>query len=144
MSWVYLIFAIALEVGGTVSMKMSNGFTKIIPSILMIVLYILAFSSLNLALKQVPVSVAYAIWSGVGTAAIAVIGYMYFQESMTLVKAVSIALIILGVIGLNVGGTAHGAHRSGESSGISGKIGAKLAANIQEPADERGKGEMNH
>ncbi len=50
MSWVYLIFAIALEVGGTVSMKMSNGFTKIVPSILMIVLYILAFSSLNLAL----------------------------------------------------------------------------------------------
>lgn len=141
MSWVYLIFAIALEVGGTVSMKMSNGFTKIVPSILMIVLYILAFSSLNLALKQVPVSVAYAIWSGVGTAAIAVIGYMYFQESMTLVKAVSIALIILGVIGLNLGDRAHGARSSGEPADISEKkIQTELAAGISELADERGKG----
>lgn len=141
MSWVYLIFAIALEVGGTVSMKLSNGFTKITPSILMIVLYILAFSSLNLALKQVPVSVAYAIWSGVGTATIAVIGYLYFQESMTLIKAVSIALIILGVLGLNLGDRAHGAGASGKPSANSGaKIQTEFAAGIHEQAEERGKG----
>ncbi|MDR0270927.1 multidrug efflux SMR transporter [Paenibacillus sp.] len=116
MAWVYLFFAISLEIGGTVSMKLSNGFTRIVPSILMIVLYILAFSSLNMALKQVPVSVAYAIWSGVGTAAIAVIGYMYFQESMTLIKAISILLIILGVIGLNLGGNGHESERAGSSA----------------------------
>ncbi|BFH13695.1 multidrug efflux SMR transporter [Paenibacillus melissococcoides] len=104
MHWVYLCFAIALEVAGTVSMKLSQGFTRLWPSVLMIVFYILAFSSLNLSLKQVPVSVAYAIWSGLGTAAIAVIGYLVFQESMSLLKGVSILLIILGVIGLNVGG----------------------------------------
>lgn len=104
MHWVYLFFAIVLEIAGTVSMKLSQGFTKLWPSMFMIIFYILAFSSLNLSLKQVPVSVAYAIWSGLGTAAIAVIGYLVFQESMTLLKGVSILLIILGVIGLNVSG----------------------------------------
>ncbi|MBE9918305.1 multidrug efflux SMR transporter [Paenibacillus donghaensis] len=120
MAWVYLFFAIALEIGGTVSMKLSNGFTRMVPSILMIVLYILAFSSLNMALKQVPVSVAYAIWSGLGTAAIAVIGYMYFQESMTLIKAISILLIILGVLGLNLGDNGHESNRAGKSSAGNG------------------------
>lgn len=104
MAWVYLILAIVLEIVGTVSMKLSNGFTKVLPSVLMIICYLLAFSSLNMSLKQVPVSVAYAIWSGVGTAAIAVIGYFAFQESMSFLKVGSIILIILGVIGLNIGG----------------------------------------
>lgn len=104
MAWVYLMAAIVLEIAGTVSMKLSEGFTKIVPSVLMVIFYILAFSSLNFSLKQVPVSVAYAIWSGVGTAAIAVIGYFAFQESMSFLKIGSIVLIILGVIGLNIGG----------------------------------------
>lgn len=104
MAWLYLMFAILLEVAGTVSMKLSQGFTKALPSTLMVVFYLLAFSSLNLSLKQIPVSVAYAIWSGIGTAAIAVIGFLVFQESLNVWKAVSILLIILGVIGLNIGG----------------------------------------
>ncbi|MBS4191996.1 multidrug efflux SMR transporter [Bacillus sp. FJAT-49705] len=103
MAWVFLMLAILLEVAGTVSMKLSNGFTKVWPSVLMVVLYLLAFTCLNFSLKQVPVSVAYAIWSGLGTAAIAIIGYYAFHESMNLIKAVSILLIILGVIGLNIG-----------------------------------------
>lgn len=104
MAWLYLMFAILLEVAGTVSMKLSQGFTKALPSTLMVVFYLLAFSSLNLSLKHIPVSVAYAIWSGIGTAAIAVIGFLVFQESLNVWKAVSILLIILGVIGLNMGG----------------------------------------
>jgi len=104
MAWVYLMIAIFLEVAGTVSMKLSQGFTKALPSALMVVFYLLAFSSLNLSLKHIPVSVAYAIWSGIGTAAIAIIGFLVFHESLGLWKAVSILLIILGVIGLNLGG----------------------------------------
>jgi len=104
MAWLYLMFAILLEVAGTVSMKLSQGFTKALPSTLMVIFYLLAFSSLNLSLKHIPVSVAYAIWSGIGTAAIAVIGFLVFQESLNVWKAVSILLIILGVIGLNIGG----------------------------------------
>lgn len=88
-------------------MKMSNGFTRPVPSILMIVCYLLAFTSLNFSLKQINVSVAYAIWSGVGTAAIAVIGYYFFSESMSWIKVISILLIILGVIGLNLQGGSH-------------------------------------
>lgn len=103
MHWVYLIFAILFEVAGTMSMKLSYGFTKLWPSLGMVVFYILAFAGLTLSLKHVPVSVAYAVWSGLGTAAIAVIGYLIFQESMTWLKAGSILLIVLGVIGLNLG-----------------------------------------
>ncbi|MDO3680612.1 DMT family transporter [Paenibacillus ehimensis] len=108
MYWLYLGAAIALEIAGTISMKFSQGFTRLTPSILMVVFYLLAFTALNFSLKQIDVSVAYAIWSGLGTAVIAVIGYLYFNESMSLLKAGSIVLIILGVIGLNLSGGAHG------------------------------------
>ncbi|EGK13246.1 DMT superfamily drug/metabolite transporter [Desmospora sp. 8437] len=103
MHWVYLIFAILFEVAGTMSMKLSHGFTKLWPSLGMVVFYILAFAGLTLSLKQMPVSLAYAVWSGLGTAVIAVLGYLIFQESMTWLKASSILLIVLGVIGLNLG-----------------------------------------
>ncbi|WP_100332918.1 DMT family transporter [Bacillus xiapuensis] len=102
MSWLYLAAAILFEIIGTVAMKLSQGFTKGIPSILMVVFYILAFACLNFSLRAVPVSVAYAIWSGVGTAAIAVIGYFAFKESLTVMKISGIFLIILGVVLLNV------------------------------------------
>lgn len=100
----YLIFAILSEIAGTVSMKLSYGLTKLWPSLWMVFFYLLAFASLSLCLKHIPVSVAYAIWSGLGTAAIAIVGYLVFQESMTWLKAGSILLIVLGVIGLNLGG----------------------------------------
>ena len=67
MSWFYLMLAIILEVSGTTSMKLSQGFTKTLPSIAMFIFYILSLISLTLALKKVDVSVAYAVWSGIGT-----------------------------------------------------------------------------
>nr|WP_106781499.1 multidrug efflux SMR transporter [Lysinibacillus timonensis] len=102
MHWLYLTLAIVFEIVGTVSMKLSHGFTKGIPSLLMILFYILAFVSLNFSLKTIPVSIAYAIWSGIGTAAIAIIGYFFFKETLTLMKASAIMLIIVGVILLNI------------------------------------------
>ncbi len=119
MYWLYLGAAIALEIAGTISMKFSQGFTRLTPSILMVVFYLLAFTSLNFSLKQIDVSVAYAIWSGLGTAVIAVIGYLYFNESMSLLKAGSIVLIILGVIGLNMSGGAHGSTQDAQSESAS-------------------------
>lgn len=103
MHWFYLLLAIVLEVIGTTCMKLSEGFTKALPSVLMFVLYALSFSALTLALKKVHVSIAYAIWSGMGTALIATIGILWFKEPMTMLKLVSLVLIILGVIGLNLG-----------------------------------------
>ena len=102
--WLYLAGAIMLEVAGTTSMKLSHGFTKIVPSVLIFMFYISSFVALTFALKKIDVSSAYAIWSGVGTALITVIGIAYFREPATIVKLVSIVLIILGVVGLNLSG----------------------------------------
>ncbi|MES9871566.1 MAG: multidrug efflux SMR transporter [Candidatus Sedimenticola sp. 6PFRAG7] len=100
--WLILAGAIVLEVAGTTSMKLSEGFTKLTPSILIFVFYAASFTALTLALKKIEVSVAYAVWSGAGTALIAMIGVIYFSESLTLIKIISILLIIGGVIGLNL------------------------------------------
>lgn len=100
MSWVYLIIAVITEVIGTTNMKLSQGFTKVVPSILMVVFYIICFAFMNLALKKLDVSITYAIWSGVGTALIAAIGFLYFKEPATAIKIASIALIVIGVVGL--------------------------------------------
>jgi small multidrug resistance pump len=102
MHWLYLAAAILFEVAGTTSMKLSHGFTKLTPSILIFVFYAISFVSLTYAVKKIDVSVSYAIWSGVGTALIAIIGVYYFKESMTPLKFFSLALIIIGVIGLNL------------------------------------------
>lgn len=101
-SWVFLICAIFLEVAGTSCMKLSGGFSRLIPSILIFVFYGLSFTALTFALKKIDLSIAYAVWSGIGTAVIAVIGFTWFRESMTALKVVSIGLIIAGVVGLNL------------------------------------------
>jgi len=101
--WLALAGAIALEIAGTVSMKMSRGFTHALPSVLLFVFYGLSFGLMTVAVKRIDVSVSYAIWSGVGTATIALIGVGWFRESLTVVQIASIVLIIAGVIGLRAG-----------------------------------------
>ncbi|ETT81427.1 multidrug efflux SMR transporter [Viridibacillus sp. FSL R5-0477] len=102
MHWIYLCLAIIFEVGGTTSMKLSEGFSRLYPSILMIVFYLGSFIFLTLSLKNLDVSVAYAIWSGVGIVIITLIGFFMFQEGLSTVKAVSIILILIGVVTLNM------------------------------------------
>ncbi len=102
--WLVLAAAIALEVAGTTCMKLSEGFTKPVPSALIFVFYAASFTALTYALKKIDVSVAYAIWSGVGTVLIATIGILYFREAATTLKLISILLIVAGVVGLNLGG----------------------------------------
>ncbi|QQE73950.1 multidrug efflux SMR transporter [Brevibacillus composti] len=125
MSWFYLFLAIFLEVAGTTSMKLSEGMSKPIPTIAMFVLYFFSFSSLSLALKQLEVGTAYAIWSGLGTAAIALIGVYLFKDSFSLLKGVAILLIILGCVLLNL-----------DSGGE--KAGAPLATNSSEAGNQSG------
>ena len=102
MYWFYLGLAIIFEVLGTTSMKLSEGFTKIVPSIAMMIFYILSLAVLTMALKKIEMSVAYAIWAGVGTALITVIGLFLFKEEISLMKIVSILFIIIGVVGLHL------------------------------------------
>jgi small multidrug resistance pump len=105
--WFYLAGAIAFEVAGTTSMKLSEGFTKLLPSVLIFVFYAASFVALTFALKKIEVSVAYAVWAGVGTSLIAAIGILHFHEAVTVLKLVSILLIVVGVVGLNLSATGH-------------------------------------
>ena len=102
MNWIYLIVAIVTEVIGTAAMKLSHGFTKIVPSILMLAFYGLSFAFLTLAVKKIDVSIAYAMWAGIVTALVAMVGVLYFREPASTIKIASIALIVLGVIGLTL------------------------------------------
>lgn len=98
-SWIYLILA---EVIATSALKVSNGFTRPLPSAITALGYGLAFYLLALALKTIPVGVAYAVWSGVGIVAIALIGYFVFGQALDAAALVGIGLILAGVLVLNV------------------------------------------
>jgi len=100
MAWLWLVLAIAFEIAGTTSMKMSHGFTQLVPSLAIFPLYGISFVFLTLAVKVIPISLAYAVWSGVGTALIATIGILWFREPVTALKLIFIAIIVVGVVGL--------------------------------------------
>lgn len=102
-AYLFLLGAIASEVTGTIALKFSDGFTKIAPSILVVGAYALSFFLLSFALKKLGVGTAYAIWSGVGTALVVIIGIVLFKEDASLLKIASVILIVVGVIGLNLG-----------------------------------------
>lgn len=99
-AWFYLLFAILLEVAGITSMKLSDGFTRLEPSLFIFVFYVLSFGFLALTLKRIELGVAYAIWSALGTLLIVLIGVCAFGETLTLLKGFFLGCIILGVMGL--------------------------------------------
>jgi small multidrug resistance pump len=108
MSWLLLALAIVTEVTGTIALKFSQGFTQLKPSLVVVTAYITSFSLLGLSLKGIDLGIAYAIWAGVGSALAAIAGVFLFQENLGVVKAVSIALIVVGVAGLNLAGRTSG------------------------------------
>jgi small multidrug resistance pump len=107
MHWIYLMLAIGFEVAGTTSMKLSEGFTRLLPSLLMIAFYLVCLGFLALAMRKVDVGVAYAVWSGAGTALIAAIGILWFNEPVSALKVVGLLAIIGGVVSLNLSGGIH-------------------------------------
>jgi small multidrug resistance pump len=104
-AYVLLGLAIAVEVVGTSLLKATEGFTKLWPTLGVLVAYALAFVFLAQAVKVVPVGVAYAMWSGLGTAAIVAIGAVFLGEPLSVTKVVGVGLVIAGVVVLNLGGT---------------------------------------
>ena len=102
MSWLLLVVSIVLEVLGTVSMKLSEGFSRPLYSALVALFYALSIAGLALVIKRMDVSVAYAVWSGLGTAFIAMVGVGVFGEAFTVVKLVALVLIVVGVMMLNM------------------------------------------
>jgi quaternary ammonium compound-resistance protein SugE len=96
-----------LEAGWAISLKLADGFSKLVPSICFAVLAALSFAGLAWAMKQLPAGPAYAVWTGIGTALTAVIGMIWLNDEVAGMKIVSIGLILTGVIGLNLLGRAH-------------------------------------
>jgi len=102
MSGGYLAAAIILEICGTTSLKLSDGFTRIAPSVAVVLCYVASFALLGLALRGIELSIAYAVWAGVGTAVVAAIGIIWFGESAGAWKLLCLALVVLGVAGLHL------------------------------------------
>jgi small multidrug resistance pump len=107
MPYVFLLAAIAFEVFATSTLKSTEGFSRLWPTVACLTGYTVSFVALSQAVKEVPVGVAYAVWSGLGTAAIVAIGAAFLGEPIPLVKVAGIGLIVAGVVILNVGGAAH-------------------------------------
>lgn len=97
-----LVLAIASEIIATTSFKLSEGFTKPFPSIVVIVGYAATFYLLSQTLKAIPLGTTYAIWSGVGTAGAVLLGIIIWREPMDLARMVGIGLIVAGVVVLNL------------------------------------------
>lgn len=102
MKWLILSLGIVFEVLGTISMKYAEGFTKLWPSVFVFVFYAISLAVLVFVLEKMEVGIAYGIWASAGTALIATIGIIFFGETFSWIKIASIALIIIGILGLEM------------------------------------------
>ena len=107
MAWALVILAGLFETGFALCLKASNGFSRPVPSVLFVVFAAASFSLLATGLRTLPIGSAYAVWTGIGAAGTAVAGMLFLGESTEVLKLVSIVLIIAGVVGLQLTGTAH-------------------------------------
>lgn len=102
MEWIHLFIAGIFEISWAIGLKYSHGFTQIIPSVITVICMILSFYFLALALKNLPLGTAYAIWTGIGTIGTVIFGILLFKEPVTAMRIVCIALIISGITGLKL------------------------------------------
>ena len=100
MAWVYLILAGLLEVGWALGLKYTDGFTKLMPSILTVAAMIGSFALLGQALRVLPIGTAYAIWTGIGAVGTAILGVLLFAEPLTAARVYFLLLIVCGIVGL--------------------------------------------
>ena len=97
-SWFFLFGAIVAEVIGTTALKATHGFTRLAPSLVVVVAYALAFYLLSRTMQTIPMSISYAVWSGVGIVLITVIGYVVYRQSLDLAALIGLGLILAGVL----------------------------------------------
>jgi len=102
MKWILLVIAGLLEMGWAVGLKYSQGFTRLVPSIFTILGMIASFYFLSLALRNLPLGTAYAIWTGIGTVGTVILGIILFKEPVDLIRLIFIGFIIIGIIGLKI------------------------------------------
>jgi small multidrug resistance pump len=104
-SWVILFFAIVFEVAGTLTLKFTEGMTRLWPTVLMFAFYLVSLFGLSVAVSKIPVGTAYAVWSGVGTLMVALLGIVWLKEEVTVLRTASMLLIVIGVAGLYLTGS---------------------------------------
>ncbi len=102
MAWVYLLIAGLVEIGWAVTLKYTEGFTRLWPSLVFLLTGGANFFLLSLSLRTLPVGTAYAVWTGIGAAGTAIVGILFLEESADLLRVVSIFLIVAGVMGLRL------------------------------------------
>ncbi|MCK9814053.1 QacE family quaternary ammonium compound efflux SMR transporter [Pseudomonas chlororaphis] len=102
MSWIILFFAGLFEVGWAIGLKYTDGFTRPLPTALTIIAMAISLGLLGLAMRDLPLGTAYAIWTGVGAIGTVIAGIILFGESMALMRLASVALIVAGLVGLKV------------------------------------------
>lgn len=107
MAWIVLMLSGVLEAGWAISLKLSDGFSRLWPSVVFLVLAPLSFAGLAWAMRVLPAGPAYAVWTGIGAALTAVVGMLWLGDGVTVFKIVSLLLIVAGVIGLNLAGGGH-------------------------------------
>ena len=102
MAWIILFFAGLSEIGWAIGLKYTDGFTRLVPSVLTITCMVVSIGLLGLALKTLPLGTAYAIWTGIGTIGTAMLGIMLFGESTSALRLACIGLIVAGIVGLKL------------------------------------------
>lgn len=105
MSWLILFFAIVFEVAGTLTLKFTEGMTRLWPTVLMFAFYLVSLFGLSTAVARIPVGTAYAVWSGLGTLMVAIMGVFWLKEQVTVLRSISMLLIVIGVAGLYLTGS---------------------------------------
>ena len=101
-AWVFLILAGFFEICFTISLKYSQGFSKIIPSVITVIFIVLSFFSVAQSMKTIPIGTAYAVWAGIGAAGTVSCGILFFGDSYHVIRLISVFLIIIGIIGLKL------------------------------------------
>ncbi|MBD8079494.1 DMT family transporter [Cellulosimicrobium arenosum] len=107
LAWIVLVLSGMLESGWALSLKASEGLTRLWPSVSFVVLLVLSMVGLSYALKTLPVGVAYGVWVGIGASLTAVLAVVLFGEAVSVLKVISLVLIVAGVVGLNLSGGGH-------------------------------------
>ncbi|GAB2626144.1 multidrug efflux SMR transporter [Streptomyces capparidis] len=107
MAWLLVVIAGLFETGFAVCLKLSHGFTRLWPTIAFACFALASFGLLTLSLKRLDVGPAYAVWTGIGASGTAIYGMLFFDEVTSVLKIVSITLVVAGVIGLQLSGSAH-------------------------------------
>ncbi|WP_214820900.1 MULTISPECIES: multidrug efflux SMR transporter [unclassified Exiguobacterium] len=100
-AYFFLLFSIAFEVLGTSMLKLSDGFTNFVPSVILLVSFAASFTLMGIVLKTIPLSIAYSIWAGLGTVATGLIGVFVYGEVLSALNGIGLLLIVLGVIVMN-------------------------------------------